>query len=114
MANIRQNKELTKRLKYIAGQVQAIVTMIHEGRSPQDIHAQLQSVQAAFRKSIMATFEDQHRKELAALVVRRQDECPGSCSYCDFIASVKHDFPNLEIGQVLELLHRIQTTTTTE
>ena len=106
--NPREKKELSKRIKYVIGQLSAIEKMIAEGRQPKDVYVQLRSVESAFRKSVVDTFETQHRLELAERIVGDLENCPGSCRYCDLVETLKRDFPKLTLTQVLDGLHQIK------
>ncbi|TSA22205.1 hypothetical protein D4R75_05315 [bacterium] len=106
--NSKQKKEITKRIKYVTGQLAAINKMIAEGKNSLDIFVQLRSVESAFRKSIVETFETEHRLELAERIVEELEGCPGSCGYCDLVDTLKRDFPKLTLTQVLDGLHQIK------
>lgn len=106
--NSKQKKELAKRITYVAGQLAAINNMIAEGKDSSDIFVQLRSVESAFRKSIVETFETEHRLELAERIVEELENCPGSCQYCDVVDALKKDFPKLTLTQVLNGLHQIK------
>ena len=106
--NSKQKKELSKRIKFVTGQLAAIEKMLDQGREPSDIYVQLRSVESAFHKSIVNTFETEHRLELAERIVDELQSCPGSCQYCDLVEALKRDFPKLTLTQVLEGLHQIK------
>ena len=106
--NSKRKKELLKRIKYVAGQLAAVEKMLSQDREPSDIYVQLRSVESAFRKSIVDTFETEHRLELAERIVGELENCPGSCQYCELIETLKQDFPRLTLTQVLEGLHQIK------
>ncbi len=103
-----RKKDLTKRINYVIGHLSAIEKMIEEDRDPSDIYVQLRSVESAFRKSIVETFETEHRLELAERIVDELENCPGSCQYCDLVETLKKDFPKLTLTQVLDGLHHIK------
>lgn len=90
------------------GQLTAVQKMLDEEREPVDIYTQLRSVESAFHKSIVSTFESEHRFELAERIVDELQNCPGSCEYCELIERLKHDFPKLTLTQVLAGLHQIK------
>ena len=100
--NAKQKKELTKRIKYVIGHLSAIEKMIEEGRDSSEIYTQLRAVESAFAKSILDTFEKEHRLELAEKVVEALENCPGTCEYCDLVETLKRDFPKLSLTQVLD------------
>ncbi|MFI5251974.1 MAG: metal-sensing transcriptional repressor [Bacteroidota bacterium] len=106
--NSRQKKELSKRIKYVLGQLSAVEKMLDHDRESSYIYVQLRSIESAFRKSIVHTFETEHRLELAERIVDELERCPGSCQYCELIEKLKHDFPKLTLTQVLEGLHQIK------
>lgn len=106
--NTKQKRELTKRIKYVTGQLEAVNKMITEGKDSSDIFVQLRSVESAFSKSIVETFETEHRLELAERIVEELESCPGSCQYCDLVDTLKRDFPKLTLTQVLDGLHQIK------
>ena len=104
----KQKKELIKRIKYVTGQLAAVNKMIEDGRDSSEIFVQLRSVESAFHKSIIETFESAHRLELAEKIVEELENCPGSCEYCEVIDTLKKDFPKLSLTQVLGGLHQIK------
>jgi DNA-binding FrmR family transcriptional regulator len=104
----QKNKEITKRIRFIKGQLDAIEKMIDAGRTSSDIYTQLRSVESAFQKSILGTFETEHRLELAERIVRELEDCPGSCQYCNLVETLRRDFPKLTLTQVLDGLHQIK------
>lgn len=105
MLTSRQKKEMMKRLRYISGQLAAIEQMVEQDRSPEDIYVQLLSIESAFTSSVMQTFETEHRKALAALIVERQATCPGStCGACELVRDARSRFPNLTAKEVLHHL----------
>lgn len=73
----KQKKELNKRIKYVIGHLSAIEKMIEDGRDSSEIYAQLRAVESAFSKSVLETFEKEHRLELAERVVEALENCPG-------------------------------------
>lgn len=105
----KQKKELTKRIKYVTGQLAAISKMIEAGKDSSEILVQLRSVESAIHKSIVQTFEDEHRRELAERIVEELENCPGQCAYCELVETLKRDFPKLTLTQVINGLHRIKT-----
>lgn len=106
--NSKQKKGLTKRIRYVTGQLAAVEKMIADGKDSSEIFVQLRSVESAFQKSILETFETEHRLELAERIVSELENCPGSCEYCDLVETLKKDFPKLTLTQVLDGLHRIK------
>ncbi len=104
----KQKKELSKRLRYVIGQLTAVEKMVEEGKDSSDIFLQLRSVESAFHRSIIDTFETAHRLELAERIVEELENCPGSCQYCDVVDTLKRDFPKLSLTQVLGGLHQIK------
>jgi DNA-binding FrmR family transcriptional regulator len=107
MLGNHEKRELLKRLHYVKGQLAGIEKMIQAGRSSDEIYVQLQSVEAAFQKSILRTFETRHRLALAQTIVRELDSCSGPCQHCDDIAAIKKLLPQLTLKQVLEALQRL-------
>ena len=104
----RQRKALLKRIKYVTGQLVAVERMLNQDKEPSGIYVQLRSVESAFRKSIVDTFETEHRLELAERIVEELENCPGSCDYCRLVETLKQDFPKLTLTQVFEGLHQIK------
>ncbi len=107
MLNPKNKKALAKRIHFIVGQLGAVEKMVDKGEDGAEIFKQLRSVEAAFRSSVLETFETAHRLELAEQIVQELEECPGSCQYCDLVDTLKRDFPKLSITQVLNGLHQL-------
>ncbi len=82
--------------------------MIEGGKDSSEIFVQLRSVESAFHKSIVETFETSHRLELAEKIVEELENCPGSCEYCELVDRLKKDFPKLSLTQVLDGLHQMK------
>ena len=104
----KRKKELTKRINYVIGHLSAIEKMIAEDRDSSEIYSQLRAVESAFGKSVLETFEKEHRLELAERVVEAIENCPGTCEYCDLVDTLKRDFPKLTLTQVLNGLHQVK------
>lgn len=107
----KQGREISKRIRYIVGQLSSIEKMIEKGEEPLSIYVQLRSVESAFNKSVLQTFEKEHRLELAERIVKELENCPGSCKYCELIETLRRDFPQLTLTQVLDGLHQIKKGT---
>ena len=82
--------------------------MIEAGKDSSEVFVQLRSIESAFRRSIVNTFETEHRLELAERIVEELENCPGTCQYCDVVDTLKKDFPMLTLTQVLDGLHQIK------
>jgi DNA-binding FrmR family transcriptional regulator len=108
MMNSKRKKDVIKRINYVIGDLTSIRKMIEQGKNSSDIFVQLRSVESAFRKSILGTFEAEHRMELAERIVEELENCPGSCEYCELVETLKRDFPKLSLTQVLNGLHKIK------
>jgi DNA-binding FrmR family transcriptional regulator len=103
MLSARQKKNLTRRIRSAAGQLAAIERMIDDDRPAAEIHTQLLAVGAALGGSMIAAFEDEQRRALAALIVERQEACPGpGCALCDLVREIRTRFPRLAIREVLQ------------
>ena len=104
----KQKKELNKRIKYVIGHLSAIEKMFFNDTATTEIYTQLRAVESAFSKSVLDTFEKEHRLELAERVVEALEDCPGTCEYCELVDTLKRDFPKLTLTQVLDGLHQIK------
>ena len=101
MLSARQKKSLTRRIRSASGQLAAIERMIEEDRPAMEIHTQLLAVGAALGGSLIAAFEDEQRRALAALLVERREGCPGpGCEACDLVREIGAKFPGLTIREV--------------
>ncbi len=103
-----RNIDLAKRVRMVIGHLTAIEQMIENQADPEEIHRQFRSVDEAFRKSILGTFDSERRFELAERIVDELENCPGSCGYCDLVETLKRDFPTLTLTEVLGALHRLK------
>ena len=101
-------RELRKRLNYVKGQLAGIEKMIAEGRNPVEIYTQLRSIESAFQKSILQTFEAEHRSELSQLLARQLEDCPGTCGHCEDVEAIRKMFPRLSMQQVLAGLQKFK------
>ena len=108
MLESKEKRELIKRLNYVKGQLAGIEKMINDGRDPEEIYIQLRSIESAFQKSILQTFEEQHRRALAKVIVSELDSCPGACSHCNDLEAIKKAFPRWTLKQVLNALQNLR------
>ncbi len=107
MLKAQHKKSLTKRVRFIAGQLDAILKMIDNDEDSEKILQQLRSVESALQSSVLETFESAHRLQLAEQIVQELEDCPGSCQYCQLVETLKRDFPKLTITQVFDGLHQL-------
>jgi len=101
--------DIKTRLKTLSGQLGGIVTMLDEGKDPQQINIQFKSVDKGLQKAHFLLLDEVYRKALAIGIVNAVDSCPGNCGNEDKIASLKNEFPNLALTDLTNKLKEIQT-----
>ncbi len=102
-------KSFKKHLHYLKGQIEGVEKMIDKGESVNSIYVQFKAMQGNFDKASYILLEEILRKELALKIVKAIDACPGNCSDAEKIKYVKKEFPNLEIGKVVDVISEMDT-----
>ena len=93
----------------MSGQLNGIVTMLEEGKYPEQINIQFKSVDKGLQKAHFLLLDEVYRKALAIGIVNAVDACPGNCGNEAKIDYLKKEFPNLELADLTDKLKEIQT-----
>lgn len=104
-------KELTRdiktRLKSISGQIEGIVKMLDEERSPKDILLQFRSAKSGINKAEQLLLDEVFRKTLAIQIVKTMDACPGDCGNEEKLEAFRQQFPALKLEELAEKMEEI-------
>lgn len=104
-------KELTRdiktRLKSISGQIEGIVKMLDEERSPKDILLQFRSAKSGIHKAEQLLLDEVFRKTLAIQIVKTMDACPGDCGNEEKLEAFRQQFPALKLEELAEKMEEI-------
>jgi len=95
-------KQVTHRLKSLAGQLQALINALQKSEVPEKIHHQILSCEKALNAAKNDLFDEVYRKLLAAKMSQLKEKCPGDCGNEDQIDQFLIDFPNLSQDQLLK------------
>ena len=106
-------KDLTRdikvRLKSISGQIDGIVKMLDEERSPKDILLQFRSVKSGVNKAEQLLLDEVFRKTLAIQIVKTLDACPGDCGNEERLETFRQQFPDLKLEELAEKMEEINS-----
>lgn len=104
-------KDLTRdvkaRLKSISGQIEGIVKMLDEERSPKDILLQFRSVKSGTQKAEQLLLDEVFRKTLAIQIVKTLEACPGDCGNEERLETFRKKFPNLKLEELAEKMEEV-------
>lgn len=101
-------RDIKNRLKSVSGQVDAIVRMLDEDKSPKDILLQLKSVESALQKAHHLLLDEVYRKALAIQIVNARNTCPGDCGNEEEIEAIRRKFPDLELEELTHKMEEIE------
>lgn len=96
----RLERQLSRRLRRIEGQVRGVQGMIADARDLSDIHAQLLAVQSATRAAIELLERERVVQQVKASIQRALIECLGHCDLCDQLEQLSVALNQLDSGVV--------------
>ena len=102
-------RELKARLKSINGQIEGIIKMLDEERSPKDILLQFRSVKSGMHKAEQLLLDEVFRKTLAIQIVKTMDACPGDCGNEERLEVFRKEFPDLKLEELAEKMEEINS-----
>lgn len=100
-------RDIKARLKSLSGQVEGIVKMLDEERSPKDILLQFRSVKSGMNKAEQLLLDEVFRKLLAIQIVKTMDACPGDCGNEERLEAFRQQFPDLKLEELAEKMEEI-------
>jgi DNA-binding FrmR family transcriptional regulator len=100
-------RDIKTRLKSISGQIDGIVKMLDEERSPKDILLQFRSVKSGIHKAEQLLLDEVFRKTLAIQIVKTLDFCPGDCGNEERLEAFRQQFPDLKLEELAEKMEEI-------
>lgn len=100
-------RDIKARLKSISGQIEGIVKMLDEERSPRDILLQFRSVKSGMNKAEQLLLDEVFRKTLAIQIVKTMDACPGDCGNEERLEAFRKEFPDLKLEDLAEKMEEI-------
>ena len=107
------SKDLTRdvktRLKSISGQIEGIVKMLDEDRSPKDILLQFRAVKSGIHKAEQLLLDEVFRKTLAIQIVETLDACPGDCGNEERFETFRRQFPDLKLEELADKMEEINS-----
>lgn len=101
-------RDLKSRLKSISGQVDGIVRMLDEDKSPADILLQFKAADSALKKAHHLLLDEVYRKTLAIQLVQALNSCPGNCGNEEKIETIRQKFPDLDLEELSEKMNEVQ------
>ena len=100
-------RDIKARLKSISGQIEGIVKMLDEERSPKDILLQFRSVKSGVNKAEQLLLDEVFRKTLAIQIVKTLGACPGDCGNEERLEAFRQQFPDLKLEELAEKMEEI-------
>lgn len=102
-------RDLKARLKSISGQIEGIIKMLDEERTPKDILLQFRSVKSGMSKAEQLLLDEVFRKTLAIQLVKTMDACPGDCGNEERLEAFRKEFPDLKLEELTEKMEEINS-----
>lgn len=102
-------KDLKDRLKSIRGQVEGIIKMLDESDNPAQILNQFKAVNKGFEKAQHLLLDEVFRKTLAIKIAEALETCPGNCGQEEKIATIRNQFPDLNLYELTDKMKEIET-----
>ena len=100
-------RDIKARLKSISGQIDGIVKMLDEERSPKDILLQFRSIKSGMHKAEQLLLDEVFRKTLAIQIVKTMDACPGDCGNEERLEAFRKEFPDLALEELAEKMEEM-------
>lgn len=101
-------RDIKTRLKSVSGQVEGIIRMLDEDRSPKDILLQFRSSSSGLQKAQHLLLDEVYRKALAIQIVNTLDACPGDCGNEEKIEALRQQFPDLQLEELAQKMDEIK------
>lgn len=102
-------KDLKNRLKSIKGQVEGIIGMLDNSDNPTQILNQFKAVNKGFEKTQHILLDEVFRKTLAIKIAEALETCPGNCGQEEKIATIRTQFPDLNLYELTDKMKEIET-----
>ena len=102
--DLKEKKEIIKRLHYIKGQLGGIEKMLDDGRPVQDIYGQLKAAEQALHQAIYAVLNDQLKRQFAETLAARLAACPGDCDDAERLQFLRREFAKLDLKELIDEL----------
>ena len=102
-------KDLKDRLKSINGQVEGIIKMLDKSDNPAQILNQFKAVNKGFEKAQHLLLDEVFRKTLAIKIAEALETCPGNCGQEEKIATIRKQFPNLNLYELTDKMKEIES-----
>ena len=101
-------KDLKARLKSLSGQIEGIVKMLDEDKSPKDILLQFKAVDSGLQKAHHLLLDEVYRKTLAIQIVQALNSCPGNCGNEEKLETLRQKFPDLDLEELSDKMTEVQ------
>ena len=102
-------KDLKDRLNSIKGQVEGVIKMLDESNDPTQILNQFKAANKGFEKAQHLLLDEVFRKTLAIKIVHALETCPGDCGQEEKIATIRKQFPDLNLYELTDKMKEIET-----
>lgn len=99
--------DLVKRLSTIKGQIEGIIKMMNDDKSPDQILNQFKAADQGLQKAHHLLLDEVFRKSLALKLVQVMNACPGNCQDADKIEFMKEQFPTLKFDELTTKMKEI-------
>ncbi len=101
-------EDVSKRLRYIKGQLGGIEKMLDEGRDPSQIIIQFKAAEEALNKAHFLLLDEVFRKGLALQLSDVIKACAGNCQDAEKIAFLQEKFSQLELGEITGRMKEVE------
>lgn len=101
-------RDLKKRLHYLKGQIEGIERMLDGNRDAYDVYIQFKAIEGAIQKAIYVVLDEKLRKELALLIVKVGNACPGDCKDANRLEIIRQEFPRLDLKRLTQMISEVQ------
>ncbi|GMT44380.1 MAG: hypothetical protein IEMM0006_0212 [bacterium] len=102
-------KDLKDRLNSIKGQVEGVIRMLDESNDPTQILNQFKAANKGFEKAQHLLLDEVFRKTLAIKIAQALETCPGDCGQEEKIATIRKQFPDLNLYELTGKMKEIET-----
>ncbi len=102
--DLKEKKEIIKRLHHVKGQLGGIEKMLDDGRPVQDIYGQLKAAEQGLHQAIYAVLNDQIKRQLAETLATRLAACPGDCDDAERLQFLRREFSKLDLKELIDEL----------
>lgn len=99
--------DIKTRLKSVKGQIEGIINMLEDGKSPEKILQQFKAADRGLQRAQYLLLDEVYRKSLAIKIVNTVDACPGNCGNEGKIEYIRQQFPSFKLDELTDKMREI-------